>query len=137
MFAAAAALSPPQVTVVLRKAYGLGAMAMAGGYLRASVLTVAWPTGEFGGMGLEGMVRLGHRKELEAIADPAMRERRFADRVAQLYERGKALNAASLFEIDDVLDPAATRSVIAAALSQAAGAGLLGRPPPHLIDCCA
>jgi acetyl-CoA carboxylase carboxyltransferase component len=121
MFAAAAALSPPQVTVVLRKAYGLGAMAMAGGYLRASVLTVAWPTGEFGGMGLEGMVRLGHRKELEAIADPDERERRFADRVAQLYERGKALNAASLFEIDDVIDPAATRSVIAAALSQAAG----------------
>ena len=121
MFAAAAALSTPQVTVVLRKAYGLGAMAMAGGYLRASLLTVAWPTGEFGGMGLEGMVRLGHRKELDAIADPAERERRFAERVAQLYERGKALNAASLFEIDDVLDPADTRSVIATALSQASG----------------
>jgi acetyl-CoA carboxylase carboxyltransferase component len=119
MFAAAAALSVPQVTVVLRKAYGLGAMAMAGGYLRASVLTVAWPTGEFGGMGLEGMVRLGHRRELDAIADPAERERRFAERVAQLYERGKALNAASLFEIDDVLDPADTRSVIAAALRHA------------------
>ena len=122
MFAAAAQLSVPQVTVVLRKAYGLGAMAMAGGYLRASVLTVAWPTGEFGGMGLEGMVRLGHRKELDAIADPAERERRFADRVAQLYERGKALNAASLFEIDDVLDPADTRSVIATVLTHAAAA---------------
>jgi acetyl-CoA carboxylase carboxyltransferase component len=121
MFAAAAALSVPQVTVVLRKGYGLGAMAMAGGYLRASILTVAWPTGEFGGMGLEGMVRLGYRKELDAIADPAERERRFAERVAQLYERGKALNAASLFEIDDVLDPADTRAVIAAALSQAGG----------------
>jgi len=121
MFAAAAALSVPQVTVVLRKAYGLGAMAVAGGYLRASVLTVAWPTGEFGGMGLEGMVRLGHRKELDAIADPDERERRFADRVARLYERGKALNAASLFEIDDVIDPAGTRSVIAAALTHATG----------------
>jgi acetyl-CoA carboxylase carboxyltransferase component len=119
MFAAAAALSVPQVTVVLRKAYGLGAMAVAGGYLRASVLTVAWPTGEFGGMGLEGMVRLGHRRELDALPDPAERERRFAERVAQLYERGKALNAASLFEIDDVLDPADTRSVIAAALTHA------------------
>jgi len=119
MFAAAAALSAPQVTVVLRKGYGLGAMAMAGGYLRASVLTVAWPTGEFGGMGLEGMVRLGHRRELDAIADPAERERRFAERVAQLYERGKALNAASLFEIDDVIDPADTRFVIAAALRHA------------------
>jgi acetyl-CoA carboxylase carboxyltransferase component len=120
MFAAAAALSTPQVTVVLRKGYGLGAMAMAGGYLRASLLTVAWPTGEFGGMGLEGMVRLGHRKELDALPDPTERERRFAERVAQLYERGKALNAASLFEIDDVLDPASTRSVIAAALNQSA-----------------
>ena len=119
MFAAAAALSVPQVTVVLRKAYGLGAMAVAGGYLRASVLTVAWPTGEFGPMGLEGMVRLGHRKELDALPDSVERERRFADRVAQLYERGKALNAASLFEIDDVIDPADTRSVIAAALSHA------------------
>ena len=109
----------PQVTVVLRKAYGLGAMAVAGGYLRASVLTVAWPTGEFGPMGLEGMVRLGHRKELDALPDSVERERRFADRVAQLYERGKALNAASLFEIDDVIDPADTRSVIAAALSHA------------------
>ncbi len=121
MFAAAAALTVPQVTVVLRKGYGLGAMAMAGGYLRASVLTVAWPTGEFGPMGLEGLVRLGHRRELDAIADPAERERRFAERVAQLYERGKALNAASLFEIDDVLDPADTRSVIAAALGHATG----------------
>jgi acetyl-CoA carboxylase carboxyltransferase component len=121
MFAAGAKLPTPQVTVVLRKAYGLGAMAMAGGFLRASMLTVAWPTGEFGGMGLEGMVRLGYRKELEAIADPGERERRFAERVAQLYEHGKALNAASLFEIDDVIDPADTRAVVAAALRQAAG----------------
>ncbi|HTR93910.1 MAG TPA: hypothetical protein VMI73_19435 [Trebonia sp.] len=85
----------------------------------SSILTVAWPTGEFGGMGLEGMVRLGHRRELDVIADPAERERRFAERVAQLYERGKALNAASLFEIDDVIDPADTRFVIAAALRHA------------------
>ena len=120
MFAAGAKLTVPQVTVILRKAYGLGAMAMAGGFLRASILTVAWPTGEFGGMGLEGMVRLGYRKELEAITDPGDRQRRFEERVAQLYEHGKALNAASLFEIDDVIDPAATRAVIAAALSQAA-----------------
>ncbi|HEX4093123.1 MAG TPA: carboxyl transferase domain-containing protein [Trebonia sp.] len=121
LFTAAAKLSVPQLTVVLRKGYGLGAMAMAGGFLRASALTVAWPTGELGGMGLEGMVRLGHRRELEAIADPAERERRFAERVAQLYERGKALNVASLFELDDVIDPADTRAIIATALSQAAG----------------
>jgi acetyl-CoA carboxylase carboxyltransferase component len=120
MFAAGAKLTVPQVTVILRKAYGLGAMAMAGGFLRASILTVAWPTGEFGGMGLEGMVRLGYRKELDAITDPGDRQRRFEERVAQLYEHGKALNAASLFEIDDVIDPAATRAAIAAALSQAA-----------------
>ena len=119
MFAAAAKLTVPQVTVVLRKAYGLGAMAMAGGYLRASLLTVAWPTGEFGGMGLEGMVKLGYRRELDAIEGEAERDRRFAERVAEFSERGKALSTASLFEIADVIDPASTRSVIATALSQA------------------
>ena len=121
LFAAAAKLTTPQVTVILRKAYGLGAMAMAGGFLRASILTVAWPTGEFGGMGLEGMVRLGYRRELDAITDPAQRERRFAEHVARLYERGKALNIASVFEVDDVVDPAATRAIIAMALRQASG----------------
>ena len=88
-------MTVPFVTVILRKGYGLGAQAMAGGSFRSPALTVAWPTGEIGGMGLEGFVRLGYRRELDAIADPEERERSFQARVAEMYERGKALNAAA------------------------------------------
>jgi acetyl-CoA carboxylase carboxyltransferase component len=118
LFTAGAALTAPLCVVVLRKAYGLGAMAMAGGDLKAPALTVAWPTGEFGGMGLEGAVRLGYRRELEAIADPGEREARYAELVAEHYERGKALSTAAAFEIDDVIDPADTRATLAAVLSR-------------------
>ncbi|MCU4186816.1 ATP-grasp domain-containing protein [Acidiferrimicrobium sp. IK] len=117
MFVAGSRTRSPMVTVVLRKGYGLGAMAMAGGDLKAPLLTVSWPTGEFGGMGLEGGVRLGYRKELEAIDDPAERQARYEQLVADAYDRGKGLSAAAAFEIDDVIDPAATRSVIARALA--------------------
>jgi acetyl/propionyl-CoA carboxylase alpha subunit/acetyl-CoA carboxylase carboxyltransferase component len=110
MFIVGAALSVPVFTVVLRKAYGLGAQAMAGGSLHAGPFTVAWPTGEFGGMGLEGAVRLGYRKELEEIADPAAREVRYQQLVANFYERGKAVSVAQYLEIDAVIDPANTRS---------------------------
>jgi acetyl/propionyl-CoA carboxylase alpha subunit/acetyl-CoA carboxylase carboxyltransferase component len=123
MFVAGARLTVPLCLVVLRKAYGLGAMAMAGGDLKAPRLGVAWPTGEFGGMGLEGAVRLGFRKELEAIADPAARQQRYADLVAEYYERGKALPVAAAFEIDDVIDPAATRQVLIAALARSSAGG--------------
>ncbi|MBL8348983.1 MAG: carbamoyl-phosphate synthase large subunit [Burkholderiaceae bacterium] len=106
----------PTFTVVIRKGYGLGALGMAGGSFHASVFTIAWPTGEFGGMGLEGQVKLGRRKELQAIADPAERLALYESLVAEAYERGKALNTASLFEIDNVIDPAATRDWILAGL---------------------
>jgi acetyl-CoA carboxylase carboxyltransferase component len=119
MFVAAAGLSVPHFTVVLRKAYGLGAQAMAGGHLRAPFFTVAWPTGEFGGMNLEGAVRLGMRRELEAIEDPAAREQAFQGLVAMAYERGKAVNTASLLEIDAVIDPVDTRAWIARGLTSA------------------
>jgi acetyl/propionyl-CoA carboxylase alpha subunit/acetyl-CoA carboxylase carboxyltransferase component len=119
MFVACARLSTPLVAVVLRKAYGLGAMAMTGGDLHAAVLTVAWPTGEFGGMGLEGAVRLGYRKELDAIVDPDARRARYDELLATYYERGKALSVATVGEIDDVIDPADTREVIARALASA------------------
>ncbi|MCG3163651.1 MAG: Acetyl-coenzyme A carboxylase carboxyl transferase subunit alpha [Acidobacteria bacterium] len=109
MFVNGANLSVPYFTVVLRKGYGLGAQAMAGGWFHSPVFTVSWPTGEFGGMGLEGAVRLGFRKELEAIADPAEREAEFHRRVEEMYARGKALSAASVLEIDNVIDPAETR----------------------------
>ncbi len=109
MFIVGSALSVPVFTVVIRKAYGLGAQAMAGGSLHAGPFTVAWPTGEFGGMGLEGAVRLGYRKELEAITDPAQREARYQELVANSYERGKAVSVAQYLEIDAVIDPADTR----------------------------
>ncbi|MFZ3555610.1 carboxyl transferase domain-containing protein [Streptomyces sp. BH055] len=116
LFVAGARLTVPLVCLVLRKAYGLGAMAMMGGSTRAPLGTAAWPSGEFGGMGLEGAVRLGYRRELEAIADPAERERAFEARVAELYEHGKAVNAAAALEIDAVIDPADSRSWIMSAL---------------------
>ena len=123
MFVAGARLTVPVCAVVLRKAYGLGAMAMTAGDLRRPAITVAWPTGEFGGMGLEGAVRLGYRKELEAIEDPAARRARYEELVAEQYARGKAVSTAMAFEIDDVIDPAGTRAVLAGVLARAAASG--------------
>lgn len=109
----------PLVSIVLRKSYGLGAQAMMGGSTKAPLACVAWPTGEFGGMGLEGAVRLGYRRELEAIADPDEREKTYEAMVARMYEHGKAVSVAGHFEIDDVIDPAETRQWISAILDSA------------------
>ena len=114
MFVTGASITVPLFGIVLRKGYGLGAQAMIGGGFHASFFTVAWPTGEFGGMGLEGYVRLGFRKEMEAIADPSEREAWYQAKVAELYANGKATSIASVLEIDDVIDPAATRAWIMA-----------------------
>jgi acetyl/propionyl-CoA carboxylase alpha subunit len=116
MFVVGASLSVPLFTVILRKGYGLGAQAMAGGSFKSPFFTVAWPTGEFGGMGLEGAVKLGFRKELEAVEDPEERKALFEQMVAKMYEHGKATNFASAFEIDDVIDPKDTRHWITSAL---------------------
>ena len=96
MFVIGASLTVPFFTIVLRKGYGLGAQAMAGGSFKAPFFTVAWPTGEFGGMGLEGAVKLGYRNELAAIEDPAERKALFDEMVARMYEHGKAVNTATL-----------------------------------------
>ena len=109
LFTTGAQLEVPFCTVVLRKGYGLGAQSMAGGSFKAPACTISWPTGEFGGMGLEGAVKLGFRKELDSIGDPVAREKMFAQMVALAYERGKAINMAEHFEIDAVIDPADTR----------------------------
>jgi acetyl-CoA carboxylase carboxyltransferase component/acetyl/propionyl-CoA carboxylase alpha subunit len=109
MFVVGAHMTVPYFTVVLRKGYGLGAMAMAAGSFHDSFFTVAWPTGEFGGMGLEGAVKHGFRKELEAIKDPAERESTYKFLVEQAYAMGKGMNMASYMEIDAVIDPAETR----------------------------
>jgi acetyl-CoA carboxylase carboxyltransferase component len=117
MFVTAAALRVPLFTIVLRKGYGLGAQAMAGGSFAAPFFCVAWPSGEFGAMGLEGAVRLGFRKELEAATDAAERQALFERMVAAAYERGKALNMASVLEIDAVIDPAESRRWLLRALA--------------------
>jgi acetyl-CoA carboxylase carboxyltransferase component len=109
LFVQAAHLRVPLLAVVLRKGYGLGAMAMAGGSFHTPVMTAAWPSGEMGGMGLEGAVRLGYRKELEALPEGPEREALFNTLLAELYERGQAVNMASALEIDAVIDPADTR----------------------------
>jgi acetyl-CoA carboxylase carboxyltransferase component len=122
----AAALRVPLVAVVVRRGYGLGAQAMMGGSTHEPLLTVAWPGAHLGPMGLEGAVRLALRRELEAIADEAERERRVRELTAAAEEHARAVNAATLFEIDDVIDPAETRARIAATLAAAAHAP---RPP--------
>lgn len=109
MFITGASLTTPMFTVVLRKAYGLGAMAMAGGSLHESLFTVSWPTGEFGGMGLEGAVKLGFRKELESETNPEKRQALYDKLVKASYEKGKAISAASYLEFDEVIDPKDTR----------------------------
>jgi acetyl-CoA carboxylase carboxyltransferase component/biotin carboxyl carrier protein len=121
LFVIGANLTVPFFTIVLRKAYGLGAQTMAGGSFKAPLFTISWPTGEFGGMGLEGAVQLGFRKELEAVADPEERKALFGEMVARMYEHGKALNTASHFEIDDVIDPVDSRRWITTALATAPG----------------
>jgi acetyl-CoA carboxylase carboxyltransferase component len=109
-------MSVPMITVVLRKAYGLGAMAMTAGHFHNTAATVAWPTGEFGPMNLEGAVRIGARDTLDAIADTDERQRAYDEMLAAAYRQGSALNTASHLEIDEVIDPADTRAVIAATL---------------------
>src|SRR6195256_5207697 len=116
MFVPGPSLTVPLFGIVLRKGYGLGAQAMIGGGFHASFFTVAWPTGEFGGMGLEGYVRLGFRKEMEAIEDPVERENYYKAKVAELYANGKAFSIASVLEIDEVIDPADTRHWIMSGL---------------------
>ncbi|MBV8354519.1 MAG: carbamoyl-phosphate synthase large subunit, partial [Candidatus Eremiobacteraeota bacterium] len=116
LFIIGANLTVPLFSVILRKSYGLGAIAMTGGSYQAALFSVAWPTGEFGGMGLEGSVKLGYRNELAAIADPNERRAKFDEMVARAYEAGKAINRATSFGIDDVIDPAETRRWIVGAL---------------------
>lgn len=133
LFVISTSITVPMMAIVIRKGYGLGAQAMTGGGFKASTFTVTWPTGEFGGMGLEGAVKLGYRKELEAIEDPEERLKEYEARVAQMYDRGKAVNFATAFEIDEVIDPMETRQWIMAALkSVPAPAPRTGKKKPFV-----
>jgi acetyl-CoA carboxylase carboxyltransferase component len=125
MFVTGASVSVPFFTIVLRKSYGLGAQAMAGGSFKAPFFAVSWPTGEFGGMGLEGAVKLGFRKEIAAVEDPQERNALYEQMVERAYEHGKAVNTASYFEIDDVIDPMESRHWIARTLAS------VPAPPPR------
>jgi len=122
LFVTGANLTVPHVTIVIRKAYGLGAMAMAGGSFKEPFAVVAWPTGEFGGMGLEGQVKLGFRNELSMIDDPKARAQRYEELVELAYLRGRALNSGVSFAVDDVIDPADTRRWVSKAFDSV--------PPP-------
>jgi len=128
MFVVGASLSVPFVTVILRKAVGLGAMAMTAGSMHAALLSVAWPTGEVSGMGIEGAVKHGARRELDAIEDPVRRAERYDELVARMYDNARALNAAAHNEIDDVIDPADTRRRVTQVLAAAPSTKRQNRP---------
>jgi len=132
MFVIGAHLTVPYFTIVLRRGYGLGAMAMTKGGFHESFFTASWPTGEFGAMGIEGAIKAGFKKELAAVEDAAQREKLYQDLVEQLYQRGKALQIASYLEIDAVIDPAETRHWIIRGLKSAAPKKEF--PDNHYID---
>lgn len=132
LFVTGVNISVPVVSIVLRKSYGLGAQAMMAGSTKAPLACVAWPTGEFGGMGLEGAVRLGYRNELAAITDESEREATFQKMVDRMYEHGKALSVATHFEIDDVIDPADSRRWLSAVLDSHRATGRTGKKRPNI-----
>jgi acetyl-CoA carboxylase carboxyltransferase component/biotin carboxyl carrier protein len=132
LFVTAASMRVPLFAIVLRKAYGLGAMAAAGGHFKAPFFTIAWPSGELGGMGLEGGVRLAYVKELAGIEDPQERQAFFEERLASRYRKGRAGYIASYFELDAVIDPAESRQWIVRGLT--ATAGSYGRDRERFID---
>jgi acetyl-CoA carboxylase carboxyltransferase component len=119
VFIAGAQLTQPIVAVFLRRAYGLGAMAMTGGSFAVPRYAVSWPQGEFGAMGLEGAVQLGFRQELAAAPDDDARQALFDRLLAELYEKGRATEAASYLEIDAVIEPSETRAAIMSGLGRA------------------
>jgi acetyl/propionyl-CoA carboxylase alpha subunit len=132
MFVTGANLTVPLVAVVLRKAYGLGVLTMAVGSFKSTAMTLAWPTGEFAGMGLEGQVKLGHRAELAQIADPAERARRYEDLLAAAYEHGRAIHQGESYGVDDVIDPADTRAVVAGVFASVRQPGHEGKKRPGI-----
>jgi acetyl-CoA carboxylase carboxyltransferase component len=133
MFVIGANLRVPFFTIVLRKAYGLGALAMAGGSFKRSAFTVAWPTGEFGGMGLEGAVKLAYRNELAQINDATQRRARYDEMVKHMYERGKALSISTIFGVDDTIDPASSRAWLTSLLASIrVEPRIAGKKRPHI-----
>ncbi len=131
LFVVAAALRAPFFSVVLRKGFGLGAMGMTAGGFHAPGFTVAWPGAEFGAMGLEGAVRLGYRKELEAVPEGPLRQALFDELLARQIAQGAAIPMATTLEIDAVIDPADTRAWLLRGLE---GAKLRDEPAVRTVD---
>jgi acetyl-CoA carboxylase carboxyltransferase component len=134
LFVTFASATVPFVAIMLRKGYGLGAMAMTGGSFQSPNYMACWPTGEIGPMGLEGAVTLGYKKELDAASDEEEKQALFNRLVAQKYEKGKASEAAAYLEMDAVIDPADTRAVVLQALDSASQAGLSDRQRRNFVD---
>ena len=132
LFTRGSKIVSPLIAIFMRKGYGLGAQAMAGGSFKIPLFTLTWPTGEFGGKGLEGAVKLGYRKELEAIKDPKKRIETYEKMVADSYHRGRAVNMASHFELDDVIDPAETRNWVSSALKSLPPKSKSGKKRPNI-----
>ncbi len=101
----------PFMTVVLRKAYGVGMYVMGSLAIRPSLL-VGWPTAELGSMGLEGAAKIVHRKALEALPDEKARRAREREIADDLLRQNTALTMARRFEVDDIIDPAETRAAV-------------------------
>lgn len=121
MFAIGSSMTVPFFTIVTRKSYGLGAQAMCGGSaVGRNVFHVSWPTAEAGPMNIEGAVELGFSKELAAAELESVQARKdlFSNLVATAYESGGALSVARTLETDDVIDPAESRTWVAAAVAQ-------------------
>lgn len=136
LFVSFASVRVPVVAILLRRGYGLGAMAMTGGSFYTPDYIASWPTGEFGGMGLEGAVKLGFKKELEAIQDEQERQKAFDDLVAAAYEKGKATEAASHLEFDAVIDPVDTRDVVKKAIASVPEVKEAKNKRRNFIDTC-
>ena len=133
-FVSFASVTVPIIAIILRKGYGLGAMAMTGGGFLSPLYIAAWPTGEFGGMGLEGAVKLGYKQELAAVEDEVERQVLFDKLVAKMYEIGKATEAAAHLEIDAVIDPADTREIILKAINSAPNTKRSHSPRRNFVD---
>ncbi|KRC53101.1 MULTISPECIES: carboxyl transferase domain-containing protein [unclassified Nocardioides] len=133
-FVVGANLTVPIFAVLVRKAYGLGRQSMLGGSMRAPQFTVAWPGAEYGSMGLEGQVKAGRRRELEAINDPEERDRRFQEMVDELFDKARAVNAAAAFSVDEVLDPVDTRAWLTAGIRSLDPATLAKRERRSHVD---
>ena len=134
LFVTGANLETPRFGVILRKGYALGSMAMLTGSARAPHFTVVWPTGEHGGMNLESGVLLGNRERLASIEDVDERAAEYQRLIDNAYVRGGALNVASTFELDNVIDPAETRYWVSQGLKAVPNPDPLRRGRAQFLD---